>query len=758
MKKFEKSIDFAGDKLTLSTGHLAQQATSAVLATYGETVVFVTIVSQPAKVDMGYFPLTVDYEEKLYAGGRIKGSKWVKRAGKPTDEETLVGRLIDRSIRPLFPEGYDDEVQVLVNVMSVDGSHQPDIVAAIAASAVLSISKIPWDGPVGTLRIGRVDGKFLVNPDHSHMNSSDLDLVVSSTKKAVVMIEAGASEVTEADMAEAVEFAYTQSQKLIDFINEFASLVKVEKQEFKAESVDPKLVSKVKELSKGKLASVATDMATKKMQYADFDVLKHSISGNFEDADEQKAVEKIFEKLFSNEIRLGLVAGKRPDGRKSDELRELSAEVGILPRTHGTGLFQRGQTQALSVTTLANTSFEQLIETAEGEVSKKYIHHYSMPPYSTGEVGRVGSPKRREIGHGALAERAIMPMLPSQSDFPYTIQVVTEILSSNGSTSMASVCGSTLSLMDAGVPLKKPVAGIAMGVVIESDKKYTVLTDIVGVEDGNGDMDFKVAGTKDGITALQLDVKTLDLTPTILGEALKQAKEARLKILAVMEGAIKEPRKAVSKYAPKIYKVIIPVDKIGELIGPGGKNIKGITEKTGAEVNVTDDGVVLVSSPDESACQIAMAMVESVSKEIIKGEIYEGTVTRVEPYGVFVQIIAEKEGLVHVSDMSEEFVKNPEDIAKLGDTVKIRVKDVDPRGRLSFSMVLDATKDKPRDSRSGGGGRNDYDRGGYNDRRGGGRTQSRGHFDNRNRDQNDRPSGGPHFPASRLMDIDEKKR
>jgi len=760
MKKIEKSIDFAGAKLTIASGHLASQATASVLATHGETVVFVSVVSQPLKEDMGYFPLTVDYEEKLYAGGKIKGSKWVKRAGRPSDEEILVGRLIDRSIRPLFPSGYKDEVQVLINVMSVDGSHQPDMVAALAVSGALAISPIPWEGPVGTLRIGRVDGNFLVNPDNEKMELSDLDLIVSSTEKAVVMIEAGASEVNENDMSEAVKFAHSEAGKLIKFVNDFAVLSKTEKQKIDTIESDPKITAKVKELTKGKLPSVASDMATKKMQYADFNALKHSISDNFEDGDDKKTAEKVFEELFGEEIRTGLLSGKRPDGRKSDELRELSAEVGILPRTHGTGLFRRGQTQALSVATLANTSYEQLIETAEGEISKKYIHHYSMPPYSTGEVGRVGSPKRREIGHGALAERAIIPMLPSESEFPYTIQVVTEILSSNGSTSMASVCGSTLSLMDAGVPLKKPVAGIAMGVVIENEKKFTILTDIVGVEDGNGDMDFKVAGTKDGITALQLDVKTLNLTPEILVQALDQAKKARLEILEVMEKAIKGPRNKVSKYAPKIYKVKIDVDKIGELIGPGGKNIKGIAEKTGAEVNVNDDGVVLVSSPDEESCQKAIEMVEAVSKEIVRGEVYEGTVTRIEPYGVFVQIIAEKEGLVHVSDMSEEYVKNPEDLVKLGDPATIRVKDVDPRGRLSFSMILDPAKDKKRDER-GSSGRNDHVRGGYNDRRSGQRPHSRGgRFDSRpsRSDAGDRSSGGPHFPASRLVNLDEKKR
>ncbi|MFC1649423.1 polyribonucleotide nucleotidyltransferase [Patescibacteria group bacterium] len=766
MKKIEKSIDFAGEKLTLASGHIAQQATGAIVATYGETVVFVSVVSQKPYEDKGYFPLQVEYEENLFAGGKIKGSKWVKRHGRPNDEEVLTARLIDRSIRPLFPKGYSDEVQVIIKVMSVDGTHQPDMVAAVATSAVVAISSIPWGGPVGTLRIGRIDDKFVTNPTNEQMDKSDLDLIVSSTTKAVVMVEAGANEITEADMAKAVEHAHKETQTLIKFINDFVSGFKVTKQDVDTSKVDSKIVKTVKELTKGKLAQVATDMATKKMQYADFDEMKHSVAEEFEDEEDQSAAKKVFEELFGEVVRDGLIAGKRPDGRKTDELRELLAEVGTLPRTHGTGLFQRGQTQALSVTTLANTSYEQIIETAEEEISKKYIHHYAMPPYSVGEAGRLMI-KRREIGHGALAERAILPLLPSTEDFPYTIHVATEILSSNGSTSMASVCGSTLSLMDAGVPLAKPVAGIAMGVVISDTKNFKILTDIVGVEDGYGDMDFKVAGTKDGITALQLDVKTLNLTPEILTKALDQAKKARLEILAVMEKTIKTPNKKLSKYAPKIVVVKIDPEKIGELIGPGGKNIKGITEKTGAEVNVDDEGIVYVSTNDEEASRKAVEMVEAVAKEILPGELYDGEVVRIEPYGVFVQILGGRDGLVHVSDMAQDYVKDPNDIVKMGDSVKIRVKESDDRGRLSFSMILDPTKDKKKDNRGGGGGRSggsggrggrsDRGRSNYNDRRGG-RSQNRGRYDNRSRDQKNKSAAGPHFPASRLVDLDNKKR
>lgn len=769
MKRIEKTIELGGKKLTLATGHIAAQATSAVLATYGETVVMSTVMAAPLRVDQGYFPLSVEYEEKLFAGGRIKGSRWIKRDGKPSDEAILVARLVDRSIRPLFPEEYIADVQVINTVLSVDLENSPDMVAAIATSAALSISSIPWDGPVATVRVARNDNSFIINPVTSELENSDMDLIVSSTDKAVVMIEMGGDEISEKDTVEAIEFAKKESKALISFINDFAKETKVTKEKVEKIELDKGVYKKVKEQIEDKVADWAKKMATKEMGYAEFDAAKDAVVALFEDSEEKAQAAKAFEKIFKETIRGGLLKGKRPDGRKSDELRALSAEVSVLPRTHGSGLFQRGQTQGLTVTTLGSSSLEQLIESAEGEESKRYIHHYAMPPYSTGETGRVGSPKRREIGHGALAERALEPVIPSREEFPYTIHVATEILSSNGSTSMASVCGSTLSLMDAGVPLKAPVAGIAMGIVVDDEKTNTVLTDIVGLEDGNGDMDFKVAGTTKGITALQLDVKTLNLTPKLLEKALMQGKKAREEILAVMAKAIKEPRSTVSQYAPKIKVIKIDTDKIGELIGPGGKTIKALSARTGADINVEDDGSVTIMAETEEKLNDAVTTVENMTKDVRPGEIYEGEVKRLQNFGAFVEVLPGKEGLVHVSDMSEDFVKDPADVVEVGQKVQVRVKEIDDFKRINLSMLLDPELEKKKKESGGGGdrgdrggreGRGDFrsnrDRGGRNfsDRNRGRRSGGFRDRDNsRNRDKN---AGGPHFPTSRLMDLDKR--
>ncbi len=777
MKKIEKSIELAGRKLTLATGHIAEQATSAVMATYGETVVMVTVVAADITEDRGYFPLSVEYQKRLYAGGRIKGSRWVKREGRPTDDEILTARLIDRSIRPLFPEGYMKDVQVIITVMSIDMENSPDMLAAMATSAALAASTIPWNGPVGTIRFGMKDGKTINTPLESELIESELDLVVSTTDKAIVMIEAGAKEVPEDKMAKVVEEAYKEGKKIVKFIDTFTKAVGRKKDEFEYPEIDKAVFKKVSDEALEKIVDLAAKMATKEVGYAEYDALKYEVVGGFESEDLESA-KRAFGKLFEDEIRSKILSGKRVDGRKTDELRELSASVSILPRTHGSGLFQRGQTQALTVATLASTQLEQLIETAEGEHSKGYIHHYSMPPFSVGETGRIGSPKRREIGHGVLAEKAILPVLPSKDEFPYTVRVVTEILSSNGSTSMASVCGSTLSLMDAGVPIKSPVAGIAMGVVIESAKEYKVLTDIVGIEDGAGDMDFKVAGTKEGITALQLDVKTLMLTPKILVDAFAQAKKARLEILEVMQKAIKEPRGSVSIYAPKIKIVKIDPEKIGELIGPGGKTIKKIIAETGAEVNVDDDGTVSISAVEEDSMNSAMEQVEGITKVVQPGELYEGTVVRIENFGAFVEILPNKQGLVHISDMSTDFVKDTADVVDMGQTVQVKVKEVDDLGRINLTMVLDDSG--PKKDRDGGrDGGSDRGKSGYQGRnnRGGGRRYdggSRNSNKDRNNNRDNRRGGsgrrdtrggysggqkksGPHFPASRLMDTSSKK-
>lgn len=738
MKKIEKTIEFGGRKLTLSTGNIAEQATGAVLATYGETVVLATVVAAPIRVDPGYFPLTVDYKERLSAGGRIKGSRWVKRDGRPTDDEILTARLIDRSIRPLFPKTYKKDMQVIAQVLAVDKETSPDIVAGIAVSAAIHASVIPWEGPAVMVRIGLVDGKEVINPKVEEMEKSEMDLVVSFAKDAIVMIEAGAKEVEEKQIIKGLEFGQKEAKKLYSFIEDFAQEVGVKKEKIEKSKANASLEKKVKELTKDRVKDLVSSMATKESGYALYDEVKSAVKEVVGETEAEEAV-GIFENLFKETIRKMVLSGKRPDGRKTDEIRPLSANVGVLPRVHGSAIFQRGQTQALTVTTLGAPSLGQLIETPEGEEEKRYMHHYAMPPYSVGETGRFGFPSRREIGHGALAERALMPVLPTESEFPYAIYVLTEVLSSNGSTSMASTCGSTLSLMDAGVPIKSPVAGIAMGLIVEDEKNYKVLTDIVGLEDGNGDMDFKVAGTKTGVTALQLDVKTLLLTPTILKDAFSQAKEAREKILSVMLKEIKEPRKSLSKYAPKIKTITIPADKIGELIGPGGKTIKKLMADTETQIDVDDDGVVNISGDDEAKVGEAITWVEGLTKEPKPGEIYEGEVRRLQPFGAFVQILPGKDGLVHVSDMSEGYVKDPKDVVGVGDKVQVRVKEIDSMGRLNLSMILDPAKDKKERNSSGGGERRE--------RRFGQRGPRGRNFRGGRRDR----FSGPHFPTSRLI-------
>lgn len=735
----------------LTAGHVAGQSDGAVIAQLGETVVLATVVATKLLKDPGYFPLQVEYQEKLYAGGKIKGSRWVKREGKPTDDEILSARLIDRSIRPLFPEGYKKDVQVILTVLSVDLKNSPVIAAAIATSAAIAISDIPWKGPIGVTQVGLVDGKLAANPKDEVLKSSKLDLIVSSAKDAVVMIEAGADQIDEKILGDAISFAHEENGKLIEFIEDFVKVAGVEKEELKKEKDGAKLLKQIEKFVGDNLSKLAKQMAVKEAGYAEYDEFKASVVDNFDDTD-QSVVSGAFEKLFNDVIRKVILSGKRIDGRKHDELRDLSSEVSVLPRTHGSAIFERGQTQALTITTLGAPSLEQTIETAEGEETKRYIHHYSMPPYSTGETGRVGFPKRREIGHGALAEKALLPVIPSEKDFPYTISVVTEILSSNGSTSMASACGSTLSLMDAGVPIAAPVAGIAMGLVIESVKEYAILTDIVGVEDGAGDMDFKVAGTKDGVTAIQLDVKTLSLTPEILEAALEQAKSARMEILDSMEKTINTPRKGVSKHAPKIKTIMVPKDKIGEVIGPGGKTIKGIIARTGAQIDIDDEGKVTVAAPLVDDLAKAIEEVEMLVKEVEAGEIYDGVVKRIENYGVFVEVLPGKEGLVYISDMSEDFVKDPSDVASLGDAVKVRVKEIDNLGRINLSMILDPSKEKSKDNerrRDSSDTRRSRSSGGYGGRDRRGRGQ---------RDGGKGRSSGPHFPASRLMSDSGDKR
>src|SRR5260221_4755105 len=763
----EKSLDFGGKKLTLQTGKLAGQSDGAVLATYGETVVLATVVSSLPKMVVDFLPLTVDYQEKLYAGGRIKGSRWVKRDGRPSDDEILTSRVIDRSIRPLFPKEYRNEVQVLVTVFSVDLENDPKMVGALAVSAALATSTVPWNGPVAPINVGFIDGKYVLSPTMAEMKDSEMDLVVTETKDAVVMIEAGAKEVTEEQILGGIEFAKKESVALISLINEFAEEVGKTKQVVVEHKKDKSLEEKVKKLVGNKFTDIIPEMATKEMAGGSFSELKKAVIDSFETANDKAEAAEVFEYLFKKEVRAILLSGARPDGRKPTEIRPISIDLGILPRTHGSALFTRGQTQVLSIATLGTSSLGQLLETAEGEEEKNYMHYYTMAPFTVGETGRVGSPNRREIGHGALAERALIPVIPTKEKFPYTVQVVSETMSSNGSTSMASTCGSTLALMDAGVPITAPVSGIAMGLIVESTDKYAVLTDIIGLEDFNGDMDFKVTGTAKGITALQLDVKTLQLTPEILGKALEQSKVARMEILEKINKAIAEPRGAVSKYAPKIKTIKIDPAKIGEVVGPGGKTIKKIVAETHADVKVEDDGTVNIAAVDEADLQKAVEWVESIVKEVQKGEIYEGTVMRIQPFGAFVEILPGKDGMVHVSDMgatADEFVDNPESKVKIGDKVKVRVKEVDEMHRINLSMRMDPTTDKPKAERSGGGdrgGRGGFggprrsfggnDRGPRRDFGGTRRSFSGPRRDDRGGRDGER-SSGPHFPTSRFID------
>lgn len=731
MKKTSETIELAGKQLTFETGDLAKLATSSVLARCGDTMVLATVVAGNERTDIDYFPLSVEYVERLYAGGRIKGSRWVKREGRPSDDSILTGRLIDRSIRPLFPKNYKKDVQVVVTVLSVDGENDPDTLSINAVSAALAISPIPWNGPVAAVRVGLIKeegnggSEYIINPGNADSEFSELDLVVTQTKEKSLMLEAGALQVSEEKMLGAIEKAQEETKKIIELIEKMVKdtgatkdsapeptllyeAVKLFEKNYKQEVVDLIKIRVDKESGRDE----KTDELIEKV-YSD------EKTRNPDTQLDKKIIAKALENLLFKTIRENIIEkGKRPDGRGMDEIRSLSAKVSVLPRTHGSAIFQRGDTQVLTVATLGSPREEQLIESAEGEEAKRYIHHYSFPPYSVGETGRIGTPSRREIGHGALAERALEAVIPSPDKFPYTIRMVSEVLASNGSTSMASTCGSTLALMDAGVPIKGPVAGIAMGLMTEG-VKYQILTDILGLEDFSGDMDFKVAGTKDGITAIQLDVKIPGLTLTQIKETLDKAKDARMKILEVIKGAIPNHRDEVSEYAPKIEMVHIPVEKIGEVIGPGGRVIKNIIAKTGATVDVEDDGTVAISSQDAEAVKMAVEWIKGLTRELKIGEEFEGEVKRILPFGAFVEVLPGKEGMVHVSHMSKDFVNNPSDVVEIGQKVKVRVSEIDEQGRVNLSMLFGADAEakakRPEGERgsSGGGGGRPQGRGGY---------------------------------------------
>ncbi|MCL5438354.1 MAG: polyribonucleotide nucleotidyltransferase [Patescibacteria group bacterium] len=711
MKKTSKSLELSGKTITLETGYLAPQATASVLARIGDTEVLVTVVEGSVREDIDYFPLTVEYVERLYAGGKIKGSRWVKREGKPSDDAILTARLIDRSIRPLFPKEYKNEVQVVVTVLSVDGENEPDVLSITAVSTALNISRIPWKGPIGAVRVGYVKEKgngnaeFIINPRVSESEFSELDLVASQTKEKTIMLEAGALQVSEIIALEAVKKAHEETKKIINFIEDFTKETGQKKQTVAPDSVLSELIARIEKNYKEEIKSFIPVRASK--ESTNSNELSGLIDKIFEEEKtanpdlpiDKKLVSKATEYILFKGIREDILKkGKRPDGRKINEVREISGQTSMLPRTHGSAVFQRGDTQVLTVVTLGSPKLEQLIESAEGEETKRYIHHYSMPPYSVGETGRVGFPSRREIGHGALAERAIVSVVPNQDKFPYTIRVVSEVLSSNGSTSMASTCGSTLALMDAGVPISKPVSGIAMGLMTSSSgeagsgqankDEYVILSDILGLEDFSGDMDFKVAGTDTGITAIQLDVKISGLTIKQIEETLERAKIGRLFILEKMEKILPSSRTQVSEFAPKIEVTRVPVEKIGEVIGPGGRVIRNIIAETGATVDVEDDGTVTISGTSEESVAKAIDWVKGLTREITAGEVFDGTVKRILPFGAFVEVLPGKEGMVHVSQMSTGFVKNPSDVVTIGQKVKVRVSEIDEQGRINLSMLF----------------------------------------------------------------------
>jgi len=685
------STDFCGRKLTLETGRLAFQAGAAVTATYGDTVVLAiaSAANQPIQ-GMDYFPLSIDFEEKLYAAGKISGSRFIKREGRPTDTAILAGRLIDRPIRPLFPKGYRNEVQGIATVLSLDPELKPDIIAITAVSAALMLTGVPFEGPVSGLRVGLVDDKLTAYPTSTELKDSKLDLIVAGTKDAIMMVEAGAKEVDESTMVDAIELAHKSFQAAIDLQNELVKKVGVTKQEYELLLPDPNIQTAVDKFLDGKLGK---NLRGNQLERTDkMRALRDETLDHFKDllGDEyvREHYYEAFEYALKKDVRNGILKeGIRPDGRKNTEIRQLSSEVGVLPRTHGSSLFTRGSTQALNVTTLAPLNYAQLVDSMDESGEKRFIHHYNMPGYTVGEIRRLGSPGRREIGHGALAERALSAVIPDETVFPYTIRTVSEIMSSNGSTSMASVCSGCLSLMDAGVPITAPVSGIAMGLITDDSSKYVILSDIQGTEDFAGDMDFKVAGTKKGITALQMDIKVHGITPKIMKEALAQAKTGRAEILDHLLTTIAEPRKELSPFAPRVISINVNPDKIREIIGKGGETINKIIADTGADIDIKDDGTVFIASPDKSSIDATIAWIETITAEPEVGRIYKDCkVVSVLDFGAFVEILPGKEGLVHISELSDERVNKVTDVVNEGDKVSVKLVAIDDRGRLNLSM------------------------------------------------------------------------
>lgn len=691
-KIIKVSTELFGKELSLEVNRLGFRTSASVIVRYGETVVLGTAMVSDKKIEgMDYFPLSIDYEERFYAAGRISGSRYIKREGRPSDDAVLIGRLIDRPIRPLWPKGYRQEVQGVATVLSMDPNFRPDMIAMIAVSAAFSLTGAPFDGPVAGLRVGLKNGKFAAFMSADELEISDLDLVVAGTKDAIMMVEAGANEVSENQIAEALDFAHKQMQPAIKLQKELIKKVGIEKMDYELVLPDTKIQTEVDKWVDGKLG------AGLRAPYPERNNLVQALRDSFHEVFENKYGEdygglkpeydEAFTMALHKDVRKGIVDENiRPDGRKLTEVRPLSSEVGLLPRAHGSSIFTRGVTQALNIVTLAPLSYAQLIDTMEKNSEKRYFHHYNAPGYTVGEIRRLGSPGRREIGHSALAERAMIAVLPSEADFPYTIRSVTEIMSQNGSTSMAATCSSCLALMDAGVPLKRPVSGIAMGLMMNGDKPY-ILSDIADAEDFAGDMDFKVTGTEKGITALQMDMKVHGLPVETLKAALLQGKDGRAQILKHMISVLNGPRKEMSPYAPRVESIKINPDKIREVIGKGGETIQAITSETGTEIDIKDDGTVMIASPDGKSIQKAKDWIANIVAEPEVGKIYENCrVVSTLDFGAFVEILPGKEGLVHISELSEDRVEKTTDVVKEGDIVTVKLVAIDDRGRLQLSM------------------------------------------------------------------------
>lgn len=682
---------WGGRPLQIEVGQLAKQANGAVLVRYGDTVVLSAAVASKEAKDTDFFPLTINYEEKMYAAGKIPGG-FIKREGRPSTEATLTARLIDRPIRPMFAEGFRNEVQVTNIVMSVETDCSPAMAAMLGSSLALSISDIPFDGPIAGVEVGRVNGKYVLNPTVEQAEQTDIELTVAGTKQAINMVESGAKEVSEEDMLGALLFGFDAIKELVAFQEEIVQAVGKEKMEVTLLQVDEVLKKEIFDASYATMkAAVMTEeklAREENIEQVKLDIREayaEKFAGHEDEDHLLKEVKQITEDLEKDVVRELITIDKiRPDGRKLDEIRPLSSEVSLLPRVHGSGLFTRGQTQALSACTLAPLGEHQIIDGLGVEVSKRFIHHYNFPQFSVGSTGRAGSPGRREIGHGALGERALAQVIPSEEEFPYTIRLVAEVLESNGSSSQASICAGTLALMDAGVPIKAPVAGIAMGLVSDGEN-YTILTDIQGLEDHLGDMDFKVAGTKDGITALQMDIKIQGITEQILTEALTQAKQARMEILEELTSTIAAPREELSQYAPKIEMIQIEPAKIKDVIGKGGDTINGIIDETGVKIDIDQDGKVSIASADAEMIKKAIKIIEDLTKEVKVGEVYLGKVVRIEKFGAFVNLIKGKDGLVHISQLANDRVNKVEDVVKLGDEILVKVTEIDKQGRVNLS-------------------------------------------------------------------------